>query len=252
MQFLLALIVLLIFAAIWYLPIVKRQQAISGVVTKKTLWKTFFLCLLPGGIVILILESILGWGLKFAHITEDMMLYQVLYAFIIYSMVEEFVKYFGARFMLRKNTEVKRIDIMVVFAAAGLGYEVIETAVMGNLIASISRGIFVAHMMYQLVMGHFYCESLKAKAEGDEGKAKKMAVFALLIPMIIHGVNDMVCQLIGYEGLGIDPTIMTIVCVVFLFVLQVVTAIVGVKLSKKDQDLSLTLPAKKAENADNA
>ena len=99
-------------------------------------------------------------------------------------------------------------------------------------------------MVYQLIMGHFYCESLKAKASGDEGKAKKMSVCTLLVPIIIHGFNDLGCHMIEFEGFKTNETvqmIVTIASVVFLLVLQVVTLIVAIRLSKKDQDLGLEL-----------
>ena len=139
MQFLLSVIILFIFAAIWYLPIVKRQQAISGVISRKDLRKAFLIGLLPDAVIMFIAECIFGFILKFAHLTADMMIYQVLMAFVMYATIEELVKYFSAKFVLRKYTSLCRIDIMVVFAAVGLGYEVMESAFLGNMFASISR-----------------------------------------------------------------------------------------------------------------
>ena len=241
MQFLLSVIVLFIFAAIWYLPIVKKQQAISGIISRKDLRKAFLMGLIPATIVILVVEIAFGWILKLAHITDDMLIYHILSAFIMYGLVEELVKYFCAGYVMKKNTSLCRVDIMVVFAAVGLGYEVTETIFYGNMVASIIRGVFVAHMMYQLVMAHFYCESLRARDAGNEGKAKKMSVCALVVPIIIHGFNDLGCQLISYRGFDIDETIQTIICILFVLILQLITAIVGIILSKKNQDLSLSI-----------
>ena len=247
MQSLLSLVVLLIFAAIWFLPIYKKQQAVSGVVTKKDLTKAFLYGLFPVTIVILLCEVVFGWILKFAGITEGMLSYAILESFIMFGLIEELVKYFFVKLLLKKKTSLCRSDIMVVFATVGLGYEVIEGFFFGNPIGSIIRGIFVAHMMYQLVMAHFYCESLKAKEAGDEKKAKRLAVYSIIVPFIVHGFNDLFCELTNFEGLNIDESIRTIGCTLIIVLMQLFMAIIGFKLARKNPEQNLILSEEKPE-----
>ena len=241
MQFLLSILVLLVFAFIWYRPLVNRQQACGGYITKKEFRKAVFYGLIPGAILLLLIEVGVGYVIKFLGLNDGGLLNIFLDAFIMYALVEELVKYFCAAQVIKGKESLKRIDIMVVFASVGLGYEVIETLFMGNLIASISRGIFVAHMAYQLIMAYFYCESLKAKSLGDEKKAKNMKILTFVVPIVIHGINDFCCKLIGFEGLGIDETLLTIICVLGLFLLQLICLIVGLKFAKIEPDSELSL-----------
>ena len=236
MGFLLAIIVVLIFAAIWYLPLVKKQQRLSGMVTKKDLRKAFLLGLIPATIVILIAEIALGWILKFAGLSDGTLLYNILMSFFVYGAIEEIVKYECARICLKSKAGLKRIDIMVLFAAVGIGYEVTESIFFGNVIASVLRGVFVAHMMYQLVMAHFYCESLKAKAAGNKKKAGNRMALAFLIPILVHGLNDFGCHMMSYQGSSMDSDMQTLICLAGVFVLQLVLAIVGIRLANKEPE----------------
>ena len=236
MGFLLAIIVLMIFVAIWYLPLVRKQQRLSGNVTTKDLRKAFLLGLIPATIVILIMEIALGWILKFAGIGDGTLLYNILMSFFVYGAVEEIVKYECAKICLKGKIGLKRIDIMVLFAAVGIGYEVTESLFFGNVIASVLRGVFVAHMMYQLVMAHFYCESLKANAAGNSRKARNMMILAFLVTILIHGLNDFGCHMMSYQGSSMDSDMLTLICLAGVFILQLVLAIVGIRLANKEPE----------------
>ena len=241
MQLILSIIVIAIFAAILYRPIVKRQQGISDCITRKDRVKAFILGLIPATIIILVAEIALGWLYKLCGLAEDSLPALVIDAFITYAAMEEVIKYAFARLTLKGRATLHRIDIMVVFAAVGLGYETMESLFWGNVISSIARSIFLAHMAFQLIMAHFYCESLKAKSAGDEKKAKRLGVLTLLVPILLHGCNDFYCQLMSFTGFDMDQDTLLFVSLLIVLILQLGCLIAGLRLAKKEPELELTL-----------
>ena len=256
MAVLLELVLLLIFIFIWFRPVLKRQKEVGGYVDKKAKITALLLGLIPATIVLLLCEIGLGWVFKLSGISGHPILNAVLKAFVMYGVIEELTKYAFAKPVLKKYETLKRIDIMVIFGFVGMGYEIAESLFVGSPLAGAVRGIFVAHIMYQFIMGHFFYESIRAQNLGDEARAKRNWIFCLAIPILVHGVNDCVCEVMSVIVEG-DPsiaesampsanmpkgiTITIVICNVVLLLINLSCLIWGLKFAKKDPEVEVTL-----------
>ena len=251
MSALLGLILLLIFIFIWYRPVLKRHKETGGYVDRKTECKALFFGLVPAAIVLLLCEIAMGWIFKLTGASDHEVLMCFLKAFIMYGVIEEATKYGFARLALRKLERAKKIDIMIVFGFVGMGYEIAESMLIANPFAGIARGIFVAHIMYQLIMGHFFFESIRAKNLGDDAGAKKNMLYSLAIPMLIHGINDLFCELTtvfqeripaaGSPDISASQYLPILVCAAAIIFTNVFCLVWGLKLAKKDPDVEVKL-----------
>jgi hypothetical protein len=257
MSALLELIVLLIFIFIWFRPVLKRKKEAGGYVDRKTEVIALIFGLIPATLVLLLCQFALGWVFKLTGISDHRMLVGALKAFVMFGAIEELTKYAFARLALKKYETLKKIDIMVIFGLVGMGYEITESMMLGNVFAGIARGIFVAHIMYQFIMGHFFYESIRAKNQGNDAVARRNRIFCFAIPMLIHGFNDYVIDLIsvimgetenaGVSGLASyaemtnSQNIGIIVCVLVMILLNLFCLIWGLKLAKKDPEVEVTL-----------
>ena len=205
--------------------------------------------LIPAAAVLFACQFALGYLFKYIGVQEGTILLSALRAFIMYGVIEELTKYGFARLSFRKCEKLKKIDLMVLFGLVGMGYEVIETLIIGNIIAGSIRGFFLAHVMYQFIMGHYFFESLYAKNNSDAAKAKKCFFLALFIPIIIHGTNDFLAELItftmnmeGFSG-GTFTTakLLMILINVALIILNGGCLVWGIKLTKKDPEKEVSL-----------
>ncbi len=248
---LLCLICLLIFIFVWFGPVLRRQKKLSDLVSRKTKWFALFLGLIPATVVLLLCQIGLGWLFKLTGLDQHKLLMCFLNAFVLYAVVEEFTKYGFARLAIRKFETLKKIDIMVLFGFVGMGYEIAETMFNANLVAGIGRGLFIAHIVYQLVMGHFFFESVRAKGAGNADGAKRNLILALLIPILLHGVNDLFCELMALHTAAIEgiPTAELsnaqaapiFICSAGIIVTNVVALIWGLRLAKKEADVEVGL-----------
>ena len=246
---LIVLLVLLIAFLIWFRPVLKREKEHEGYADRKTRTIAFVYGLIPAAIVLLLCQFGLGALFKLAGIQEGTILLAALQAFIMYGVIEELTKYGFARLSFIKSKKLKKADIMVLFGLVGMGYEITETLITGNIIAGAIRGFFLAHVMYQFIMGHFYSESLYGGNNGDAAKAKRYLFLSFFVPIIIHGINDFLAELITFAGGMGDQTgetfgtgqIWMIVINVVLIILNGGCLIWGLKLTKKEPEKEITL-----------
>ncbi len=256
MAVLLELVLLLIFIFIWFRPVLKRQKEVGGYVDKKAEITALLFGLIPATIMLLLCEIGLGWVFKLTGISDHRMLNAAMKAFVMYGVIEELTKYAFAHPVLKKYETLKRIDIMVIFGFVGMGYEIAESPILGNPFAGIVRGIFVAHIMYQFIMGHFFYESIRAQNLGNEALAKRNRIFCLAIPILVHGINDYICELVSVimeanpsiaesamspANVPEELAIAIIGCNVALFLINLSCLIWGLKLAKKDPEVEVTL-----------
>ena len=81
----------------------------------------------------------------------------------------------ASRFLARKYN--RKIDYIVIFASVATGFELFESFYqMEDLISMIIRCVFATHIAMQIIMADFYYQ--------------KKTVFALLIPVLLHGFLD--------------------------------------------------------------
>lgn len=251
MSAILGLIVLLLFIFVWCRPVLKRQKEVGGYIDKKTEGKALVLGLIPVSVVLLLCQIALGWIFKWLGMDNHEILMCFLKSFIMYGMIEEFTKYAFAHMVIKKFEKLKKIDIMLIFGFVGMGYEIMESIFVGDLFAMIARGVFVAHIMYQFVMGHFFYESIHAKNEGNDAGAKKNGIYALAIPILIHGFNDLFCELtpiftdklqgLNAEEITTAQAMPSLICVVAIILTNLFCLIWGLMLAKKDPGVETSL-----------
>ena len=95
--------------------------------------------------------------------------------FVLIAFSEEGFKFLASRFLARKYN--RKIDYIVIFASVATGFELFESFYqMEDLISMIIRCVFATHIAMQIIMADFYYQ--------------KKTVFALLIPVLLHGFLD--------------------------------------------------------------
>jgi hypothetical protein len=241
--------ILLIFIFVWFYPVLKRHRQMEAYADKKTKLKALLFGLVPATVVLFSCQFALGWLFKLAGISDKGILICFLRGYIMYALIEELTKFGFAYLVIKKFEKLKKIDIMLIFGLVGMGYEITETLFVGNLFSGIGRGLFVAHIMYQLIMGHFFYESIHAKENGDDAGTKKNKILSLAIPMLLHGTNDLFCELaqLASEGLTVmgetdtPKAIMIFTCAVMIMVTNVFGLVWGLKLAKKDPEVEVCI-----------
>lgn len=248
---LLELVILLICIAFWCRPVLKQRKILGGFVDRSAGAKAFFFGLIPATVVLLLCQIALGWGFRLLGLKEESVLKAFLKAFVMYGLIEEATKYGFARLALRKFHRLKKIDIMIIFGLVGAGYEITESLFSGNPLVGLMRGVFIAHIMYQFIMGHFFYESLHSKNAGNAAKSKKYALFSLLIPMLIHGFNDLFCELVelipgtsdkeSVSNMPNGQAVLTLSFFAIIIAINIFCLVWGLKLAKKDSVIEVEL-----------
>lgn len=199
-----AVAVFFIFVLIWYLPLYLKQRK-TGFLKGRTIVYTILSGFLPAGIVLVLGTILLSYICIWLGMKKESLAYIIVNNFLCVAMVEEVVKYFTGRIFSKNLTQFKKIDYVLLFGAAGLGYEISESlvaGVTGDVVGSIIRGAFVAHIMWQFFMGAHLFEYKLAKQNGDEKKAKKELILAFAYPILVHGVNDLLVKFFPAEQLS--------------------------------------------------
>ena len=193
-------ILFFVFALIWFLPIWFKQRK-TGLIKPPAILIAIAMGVIPATIGLVSLQSLLSIIYKFFGIQEGTLLHNILQAFLSYAVVEEFVKFVCGILVLNRQAEFKKIDCILLFGAVGLGYEIIETLMFssGGSFGIYVRGVFIAHVMYQFIMAAHYFEYRAAKQEGNAKKAKVQLLLAFLVPILLHGTNDLLTTFFIFE-----------------------------------------------------
>ena len=196
-----AIPVLLICVVLWCIPLFKRLKKF-GTVSKKRLLMALFLGLVPGTVLILLIDNVGGLIIEMIGnlvlklsgrdiAFGDTLVYQFLLCFLIVALGEEGIKYLFGRVAVRKGETYNKLDYVALFGAVGLGYEISESVMYslggGGIMLGLLRGAFLTHAMWQFFMGAHYFESIKNGSK----KEKRSAFF---VPYIIHAVNDFMLE----------------------------------------------------------
>lgn len=114
-------------------------------------------------------------------------IYHAFYAFIVLVLVEEFVKFFMFKGLIKKKFyEYTWADVTAFMVIIGLAFglsEDIPYAFGASPAIMLVRGFTMGHIGYGFIMGWFYGKRLYT------GK-KKYAVIGFLLPYLIHGIYD--------------------------------------------------------------
>lgn len=220
-----------VFLLIWVLPPFLKQEK-QGMPAKK--WFLFPVLTMAtlGFIVVVVLQILLGY--LFKTLSPGYVADCFLEAFIGAAVVEETCKFFAGRIYLKHSKAYRKIDYIFIFAAAGIGYEIIESLAGldgGGVIGGIIRGVFAIHVFWQMYMGAHYYEYIKAKKEGKRSASRKELCKAFIVPVLLHGLNDVglffLDPVVSQDAENISDTADALLAAgMFIFVLSLILNII--------------------------
>lgn len=233
MQFIILIVIYVIFSFVWYVPLF-RKQGMDEKVPKKYYVQGFLWGLIPSFLVAVIVEGRLSWLWQVLGIGENSVLYHVLTAFVTYALCEELSKYLFARIAFRKLSSLRKIDIILLFGIVGMGFELFEGlfCIAGSgIIAVIIRCIIALHIMCQFFMGYYYYDAFTCKQNGDKKGYRRNMTIALLVPIFVHGFHDLGGEFIGYVSGGKQDTLAIVSVIIFIacFITDVIFIIFTMK-----------------------
>ena len=184
-------LVFFVFLFIWLYRPVKNLGKERQVKTK-WLVGAVLLTAIPGFAVIIGFEFLGGYLMQ--ALSLQGVLKCLFDAFITAALIEEGFKYLIARPLLKPSQAQRRIDVIFMFMAVGLGFEIIESLLGlftdSTILVGLIRGVFCSHVFWQMYMGAHYYDYRAAKAQGDKRTAHRELARALLVPFFLHGMND--------------------------------------------------------------
>lgn len=144
-------------------------------------------------------------------------------AFLIAALDEEILKFLALRLgSWKSNAFNYRFDGVVYGLTAAVGFAILENigyVSQYGLSTAIVRAFTAIplHAFCGVFMGAIYSYSKKASILGQKGASVIYTLFALLVPMFIHGTYD------TFAFLGQDGTIPLLIFVVVLYIAAIVT-----------------------------
>ena len=179
-----------IFSLLWFFPPYKKQGRL-GKPKGWTYWKAFLLGLIPATILLLLCQFAITYLMKQFSVSSAV--YHAVDAFVCAALIEECVKFLFAVLVVKKADVTRKIDYALLFGAVGLGYQAAETFMMlDSVLSAILRGAFAYHLMWQMCMGLFFYEAVRAKEAGNQRRYKWKLLLSFAVPIILHGFNDFI------------------------------------------------------------
>lgn len=216
-----AVILFLICASLWYLPIYFKQ----GKKNKLPVWRYIIALVLGmtlGFFGAIIIQFAAEYGMTKVPISSNIKIF-ILY-YLIVAISEEGLKFLCGRIALGKAEKVRKIDSILIFGAAGSGFEIVESILsFSNPTGAIVRGILVLHIIWQLWMGAYWWEAAQCKLNGDRKGTVRNRILALCVPLFLHGTHDTLCEFSGAYMMTDDESKM-----VFGFCLLIVAFAIGI------------------------
>lgn len=219
--------VFLAFAAIWFI----RPFKLRGTEGRPP-FKWFVFAVLAGAffsnLVAVILQATIG-GLVLASGILSEVAYNFFKAFVMAALFEETLKFIPAYFFTKKSGAIQKIDYMLLFGAAGFGFELIESVLhiitTSSPIAVIFR-VACLHVFWTMFLGAFFYEYKMAKQRGESSKATLMLVIGFLGSILLHGSHDiglfLMTEVPAFEEIGFYIFVADIIAeiIVMVYVLR--------------------------------
>ena len=189
-----AILAFLIFLLIWFLPPFRKQGKAGKPAAKWYVLPTLTTAII-GFAVILGLQLLLMLFTN-AVFTPGSAALAFFNAFISAALIEESGKGLTGWLFTKRSGAARKIDYMFIFGAAGLGFELSESLLkLDDVVSGIFTGVMCLHVFWQIYMGAHIYEYRAAKAAGDAKKAKTELCKALLVPYLLHALNDLLAFL---------------------------------------------------------
>lgn len=185
----LSLIIFLVFAAAWYLPLYFRYRKCPDCPERKVLVKAFLAGMLPAFLAAVLFQCIFGWGMVLFGIERNGTVFTILMNIFGYAAAEETSKFIAAKTVMKKNGPITGNGAVLLFGAVGLGFGVLESFLfISNMFTAVFRGVFSLHVFFQLWMGTYYCN--RNAQEEDAASRRKRLLAAFAVPFLWHAVHD--------------------------------------------------------------
>ena len=154
-----------------------------------------------------ILLELLGEWILGIFLPEDSLLFIILENIVVVAGSEEAGKYIVSKKLTWKHPAFNyRFDAIVYCVSASLGFAIIENMTYASSYGfanTIVRALTAvpAHAIFGIMMGHFYGQAKECEALGMESLTKKYLKLAYFVPVLLHGVYDILAgdnSLIGW------------------------------------------------------
>ncbi|MBO4799714.1 MAG: PrsW family intramembrane metalloprotease [Lachnospiraceae bacterium] len=184
----------------------------------------------PAGVI----EDLLGNVLAMI-VSPSSLIYVIIENFLVVALIEEVVKFFVLERCTWDNPAFDyEFDGIVYAICSGMGFAIAEN-IMYVFQYGFETGIvraltaIPAHAIFAIFMGHYYGSAKTALYFGDTFLYKKNRKFALLVPMLLHGVYDFV--------VSVEFILGDIVFVALVVVLDIIALIKIHKYSRNDKHI---------------
>lgn len=158
------------------------------------------------------------WATYTSWLQGEGILFTLFSSFIVVALTEELVKYLCLYiYPYRSRFFNEPMDGIVYAVMIGMGFATLE-----NLMYALQYGLETiilraftavpAHAAFAVIMGYYFG---KAKFEENLKVRRKRLLFALLAPLLIHGVYDFLILQEIYEGLIALALVVLIASIVF-------------------------------------
>lgn len=148
----------------------------------------------------------LGVTVLYAIFRRETVLYNVLLYFGVVAFAEE-----GAKYALLKRTTWGRSDfdcrfdgvVYAVFVSLGFAlWENIGYVMMHGLGTALLRAVTAVpgHACFGVFMGCWYAQAYELARRGDEPASKRLRVWAVVLPAVLHGAYDYLAVAMSYQS----------------------------------------------------
>lgn len=127
---------------------------------------------------------------------SDSLIYKLIDNFLVIALIEEAGKYVVLKTRTWKNPHFNYMFDAVVYAVVvSMGYAMVENILFllnGSLELAIARALLSVpgHAIFGVYMGYFYGLAKRAERMGDTNRCLSNLRYALIAPVIIHGLYD--------------------------------------------------------------
>ena len=125
-------------------------------------------------------------------VTPDALLFGFIRTFILVGLVEEVLKFLGAKVVMKKESVAPTwMDAVLCFAIVGISFQLIEDVQYssGNIGVAIFRALTPFHFTFAVIMGYIYG---LGKVKGN----RFYTVLSVLTPALFHALYDFSINLI--------------------------------------------------------
>ena len=165
--------------------------------------------------------------------TSSSILIRFVRTFILIDLVEEVIKYVGAKIVMRKEGVVHTwMDALLCFVVVGVSFQLFEDIgyASGDIILAIMRALTPFHFTFAVIMGYFY-------GLGKDKRNGFYTILAIVVPSFIHAVYDFSINMLKR---GDEFIVLFLIASVIMFIITIV-AIIKLRKWQKEGTLDILI-----------